>query len=126
MAKGPTLEIAPLTVTANPKQTISLGWTWREDWWHDEATGWSGVWAMNVSAITGRAEAVRVRIMDDWPLLTSHEFYSVLCAAKYGRRPASVADNERMGVELAAAPIAPAEGIGSTVTAQLAAIMGEQ
>lgn len=124
---SPRLEIAPLTVSANPKQPITLGWKWRNDWWEDEATGWRGLWAFDGDGtIMNRIRAVRVRIVEDWPLLSATGFYGVLCGATHGHRPATLADEAAFTDELAVAPIAPVEDVRQTLTAQITALVSGQ
>lgn len=122
------LEIAPLTVTASPNQKLSAKcgvlWHWHEDWWEDPATGWRGVWAME--EWTGHATAVRVRVMDDWPVVDPSRFREALSAAVYGKRLPTMADEQAMRNQLASAPIGPVEDMGSTVSAQVAAIVGDE
>ena len=116
----PTLRIAPLTVTARPGQTV-YGWKYRESW-HDDATGWRGVWAV----CEGHTAmwAVRVRVMDDWPMIPPMKFYDALWAAVDGHRLPTMADQDRIRQELAAAPVGPAEGMSATVDAQVEWIVG--
>jgi hypothetical protein len=117
----PNVTIAPLTVTANPKQTALL-WKFGGPAWSDAATGWRGLWATLTYRSTNRVCAVRLRVVDDWPVLPWDEFDEVLEAAMEGRRLPTLAEDEQVREQLAGAPIGPVEGMRSTVAAQIRAI----
>jgi hypothetical protein len=114
------LEIAPLTVTASPEQKLGI-WQWRNEWWHDEATGWKGTWATYET--TGSIYVVRVRLMDEWPLLEPSEFLRTLWDALEGKRRPTLRDQEAISARLSTTPIGPVEDLHHTVDAQLRSLV---
>ena len=123
---GPRLEIAPLTVTIGREQMFTSGcgpfWHWHQSVrWTDPDTGWSGIWAFEEYSHIRRA--VRLRIIEGWPAVSSAELATALQGAMGGIRPATVRDDERMLAELSAAPVGPVEGMEATVSAQLHALV---